>query len=297
MEIVDAQTHMWLSDRPTRPWVPEYRLAHRERLPMLIHAGQSMSHEALLIEMSEAGVDAAVLSPVGVYGTNNDFELAGARHYPRKFCVVGWIDHAAEDVVERLEADVAEGMVGVRVLGLREQARHDRQEFDRLLHACERLGCAVALSLVHPIPPGIPDVIRRYEGIGFQIDHLGLGLAPPTLGACPPEPFVNLPAVLELAKLPNTTLKLTGAPSLSHERFPFTDIWPPIYRIVNAFGPQRVMWGSDFTRTSGLLSYWDGTHYLSECDELGSAELEWIYGRTLRKALQWDPPFNVRPRP
>jgi L-fuconolactonase len=295
MEILDAQAHMWLSDRPTRPWVSGYREAYRDRLSLLINAGQSMGPEALLLEMAEAGVDGAVLSPVGVYGMNNSFELASARRYPRKFCVVGWIDHEADDVEERLEADVAQGMVGIRLIALRDQARHDRREFDRLLSACERIGCGVAFSLAHPISSGVRDVIRTYQGINFQIDHLGVGFSPPVLGPVPENPFVNLPSVLELAKFPNTSMKLTGAPSLSRETYPFKDIWDAVYRIVDAFGPERVMWGSDFTRTSGLVSYWDGTHYLSELTGLGTEELRRIYGGTLRAILGWDPPSNIRP--
>jgi predicted TIM-barrel fold metal-dependent hydrolase len=295
MEILDAQVHMWLSDRPSRPWKEGFREEQARRLlPGLIHAGLSMGPDTLLLEMAEAGVDGGVLSPIGVYGADNSFEIEAARRYPRKFCVFGWIDHMASTAAATLEADVAQGMVGVRILALREQDRHERREFDHLLAACERLRCAVSLTLSHPIPKGILDVIARYEGIDFLIDNVGVGLAPPMTGLAPADPFVNLPAILQLARYPNVSMKLTGAPALSHQAFPFRDIWPDIHRIVDAFSPQRVMWGSDFTRTSALHNYWDGTHYLSEVG-FDTETLEWLYGRTLRTVLKWDPPANSRP--
>jgi predicted TIM-barrel fold metal-dependent hydrolase len=295
MEIIDAQIHTWLSDRPSRPWIAGYRIQNRERLPLLIHAGQSLSPEAALTELAEAGVDAGVLSPVGVYGNDNGYELAAARRFPRKFCVVGWIDHLADDVEESLTREVELGMVGVRLLGVREAERLERSEFDPLLEACQRLGCAVAVSLSHPLPDLLFDLLVRYEGVNFLIDHLGLGLAPPTLGPAPVDAFANLPAVLRLAELLNVSLKLTGAPSLSHELYPFRDIWPAVQQILESFGPERVMWGSDFTRTSGLHSYWEATHYLAQIDGLDDATLEQIYGHSLRSILRWDPDPHAHP--
>jgi L-fuconolactonase len=297
VEILDAQTHMWLSDRPTRPWSPAYRDANRENLAMLIHAGQSMGPETLLLEMAEAGVDGAVLSPTGVYGADNSFELEAARQYPRKFCVVGWIDHLAPDVVETLEADVADGMVGVRILGFRDPSRVESGEFDAVLKACDRLGCAVSIPLVHPVLEGVLDVLRRYDGVQFTVDHLGVGFAPPLLGPVPDDPWVNLPAVLDLSRYPNVAMKLTGVAALSQQRFPFPDVHEGVRCVIDAFGVDRVMWGTDFTRTAGLHSYWDGVHYLAEIDGLSTSDLEILYGGALRKAMSWNPDPHQRPRP
>ena len=65
MEIIDAQIHTWMSDRPTRPWISGYREGLRDRLPHLMHAGQTNTNEMAILEMAEVGVDAALLSPVG----------------------------------------------------------------------------------------------------------------------------------------------------------------------------------------------------------------------------------------
>jgi L-fuconolactonase len=296
VEILDAQVHMWLSDRPTRPWIPAFRDIYREELELLIHAGQSMGPESVLLEMAEAGVDGAVLSPTGVYGTDNSFELEASRHYPRKFCVVGFVDHLALNAVETLEAEVAKGMVGLRMIGLRDPIRLERGEFETVLQACQRLNCSVSFLLVHPVPDGVLDMIRRYDDIQFTIDHLGVGIAPPLIGWPPPkDPFVDLSAALALAKFPNVAMKLTGAPSLSHKRFPFADVHDGVRRIVDAFGVERVLWGSDFTRTAPLLSYWDGVHYLAEIG-FSASDLEMLYGGALRQTLRWNPLPNTRPR-
>src|SRR5438270_507974 len=123
MEIIDAQIHTWLSDRPQRPWLPSYRAQHWSKPTYLLHAGQTNTTEMALTEMATAGVDRALLTPIGVYGTNNAYELEGAAKYPTRFRVVGWIDYLADDVEDQLAADVARGMVGVRIPDLREQER------------------------------------------------------------------------------------------------------------------------------------------------------------------------------
>ncbi|OUS92120.1 amidohydrolase [Rhodococcus sp. NCIMB 12038] len=296
MEILDAQIHCWLTDHPSRPWIPGYRKNHRNQAQFLIHAGQSAGPETVLIAMAEAGVDAGVLTPVGVYGDINGFELDAAQRFPRKFGVMGWIDHLSTTMEQQLRDDVARGMLGVRLLGLREPERHARREFDWVLRLCEELGAAVSFSLAHPVDPQLVDVFQKYSGINFVIDHLGVGQAPPLLRATPEEPWQTLPAVLDLAKFSNVSLKLTGAPSLSFDEFPFRDLWDPIARILDAYGPERVMWGSDFTRTNGLHSYWEATHYLAEVPGLDTAALEQVYGRTLRRILRWPPldPVAVR---
>jgi predicted TIM-barrel fold metal-dependent hydrolase len=50
-------------------------------------------------------------------------------------------------------------------------------------------------------------------------------------------------------------VKITGACKLSHESFPYNDLWDPLWRIFDAFGFDRCMWGTDWTRAVALLTY------------------------------------------
>src|SRR5690348_7496538 len=192
MRIIDAQVHTYFSDRPSRPWDPEYRRTHRDKLPFLQHAGQTNTAEMALIEMAEAGVDGAVLSPIGVYGNSNEYELESATRFPARFRALGWIDHTADDVEAVLARDIARGMVGVRLPLVRDRDRIARAEFDRVLEACDDLGCMVSIMLAHPINPDLVALLRRFSGIEFVIGHLGVGIAPPVVGTLPADPFETL---------------------------------------------------------------------------------------------------------
>src|SRR2546426_266977 len=72
-----------------------------------------------------------------------------------------------------------------------------------------------------------------------------LGLQQPFEPPVPAQPFADLPKLLELAAHDNVAVKITGACTLSHEPFPYNDLWDPLGRIFDAFGFERCMWGTD----------------------------------------------------
>ena len=74
----------------------------------------------------------------------------------------------------------------------------------------------------------------------------------------PAEPWADLPNVLALAAHDNIVIKISGACTLSHEKFPYKDIWDPLGCIFDAFGFSRCLWGTDWTRAVGLLTYEQG---------------------------------------
>ena len=94
---------------------------------------------------------------------------------------------------------------------------------------------------------------ERHPETQLVVDHLGLNqpFEPPA----PPEPFADLPQLLALARHPNVAVKVSGACTLSHRPFPFDDLWEPLGRIFDAFGFERCLWGTDWTRATALVSY------------------------------------------
>jgi L-fuconolactonase len=287
--VIDAQVHVWFADSPSRPWDPAYRQTYREKRSYLQHAGQANTPSMALEEMQEAGVDAALLTSLGIYGTDIDHELEAAEHAPGIFQVVGVVDHSARGVTERISNAVARGLRGVRLLELRDADRVARGEFEAVLQACSDLGLFVVLPMVYPLNSGLVDLFRRFPTVFFMFNHLATGFAPPIIGFRPDQPFGNLASILELAAIENVGLKLTGAPALSAEDYPYRDIWDPVTRIVRAFGADRVAWGSDYTRVAGLLSYWSGVHYLAEMPDLAAEEKELLYGETIMQRTRWRP--------
>jgi L-fuconolactonase len=131
----------------------------------------------------------------------------------------------------------------------------------------------------------VEEAARRFPELQLVVDHLGLVQRP--VAAPGSDPFAQLPELLALAPYPNVAVKLSGVTTLSWQPFPFAEVWPHVHRVLEAFGPERVMWGSDTTRTEGVVTYADGVRWLTDAGELGDAELALVLGQTLRRVFRW----------
>ena len=120
-----------------------------------------------------------------------------------------------------------------------------------------------------------------------MIDHLGLRqpFEPPV----PDDPFEELPLLLDLARRENVTVKVSGACTLSHRPFPFDDLWEPLGRIFDAFGIDRCMWGTDWTRATALVSHGDAVAAFRDTDRLSDADKAQLMGGTLARVYGWEP--------
>ena len=116
----------------------------------------------------------------------------------------------------------------------------------------------------------------RNPNTRLVIDHLGL--PQPHEPPPPAEPFADLPKLLALAAHDNVAVKVSGACTLSHEPFPYKDIWDPLGRVFDAFGLDRCMWGTDWTRAVGMLTYEQGVEAFRVTDRLSESERAALMG-------------------
>ena len=77
-------------------------------------------------------------------------------------------------------------------------------------------------------------------------------------------------------------MKLTSIPLLSREPYPHADAWPHLHRVIAAFGPGRLMWGSD--QTVFDHDYGETVDVIRATDELGPADKALILGASLRRS-------------
>ena len=95
--------------------------------------------------------------------------------------------------------------------------------------------------------------------------------------------------MLALAAHPNIAIKISGACTLSHEPFPYPDIWEPLGRIFDAFGLDRCLWGTDWTRAVELLTYEQGVEAFRVTDRLSDSDRAALMGETLARVYSWTP--------
>src|SRR5262249_39818975 len=131
-----------------------------------------------------------------------------------------------------------------------------------------------ALTARHPDPRFLPD-------------HRPL--VHPRTPPAPPQPWADLPKVLELAKHPNAVIKVSGACTLSQQSYPFPDIWDPLARVFDAWGFDRCLWGTDWTRAFAVVNYEQAVVPFLETKLLSDSERAMLMGGACAKAYGWSP--------
>ena len=244
MEVIDAQVHI----------VPKGAAPIEvSGLTVRAHARSvEVTIEEMLDAMAAARVDAAIITAQSLRSIGNSHALRAAAEHPRTFAVVGTVDPSLaeiDDVMSRWRSQP--GMLGVRVVLLTTTQINLwlAGGLDRLFAAAQRHSVPVCIyppTLLREIVP----TFERFAELQFVVDHLGLP-QPTSVSDRDPEPFGRLPDLLALSRFANVAVKLTGAPTLRTKPYPFDDLWPHLHRIVEGFGVERIMWGSDWTRATG----------------------------------------------
>jgi predicted TIM-barrel fold metal-dependent hydrolase len=128
---------------------------------------------------------------------------------------------------------------------------------------------------------------ERHPDTRLVVDHLGL--PQPYEPPAPAAPWADLPKLLALAACPNVAVKITGACTLAQTPFPYPDIWDPLGRIFDAFGLDRCLWGTDWTRAVALLSYAQGVEAFRLTDRLSDSDRAMLMGGAAERVYGWSP--------
>ena len=156
------------------------------------------------------------------------------------------------------------------------------------------LNRTLAVAARHSLPVNVActgrleqagQLAARNPNTRLVIDHLGL--AQPHEPPVPAAPFADLPKLLALAAHDNVAVKISGACTLSNEPFPYKDLWDPLGRIFDAFGFGRCLWGTDWTRAVGMLTYKQGVDAFRVTDRLSESDRAALMGGTLARVYGW----------
>ena len=258
MRITDGQIHIWSSGTPMN--------MHRQV--------SAYSAAEALRDMDEAGVDSAIIHPPSWDPKCSEVAAAAVKAHPHRFAILDAFDVTAADGRETVRTwRQRPGMCGLRFAFLRpgtttwltdgsmewlwpEAAKHD-----------------VPIAMLVPSRAHeVGEIARRFPDLKLIIDHCAA-----RRGKVDAEAFEDLDTFLDVArKHPNVAIKATGAPSYSSGPYPFKSVHDPLHRMFDAFGPERMFWGTDITR---MPCSW------RQCVTLFTEELPWLKGRDLELVM------------
>lgn len=273
--MTDSQIHLWEVDHPDRPWPSPLRTE-----PQGEHG---YSAEEALAAMAEAGVDRAVVVPPSWVGENNATALEAAAAHPDRFAIMGRFDFTAPDAEERLAHWREQpSMLGIRLTFSQTPTRENLVDgsIDWFLKGCEQH--QVPLMMFLPSTPQYAGTLaERYPGLTVILDHMALDIRADVSVV-----WDGLGAITDLARFPNVFVKVSSAPNYSAEAYPYADIHGHLRRLYDAYGPERLFWGSDVTRLRG--SYTDCRRLFTDAlDFLSDRDRELIMGEALSTVLRW----------
>ena len=241
----------------------------------------------MVAAMDAVGVDGALLvSPWTMYRFDASYALEVYAKHPGRFGLIKPFDPRVETVSDEIaEWAATPGVVGARIMLMGDPTADD-PGLNRILAAGARHGLPVNVLCWGKLPL-LGELARRNPNTQVVVDHVGL--RQPFEPPAPPEPFADLGQVIALAEHDNVAIKISGACTLSHEPFPYADIWEPLEQIFEAYGFERCLWGTDWTRAVGLLTYEQGVEAFRVTDQLSDSERAALMGGSLARIYHWSP--------
>ena len=275
--VIDAQVHAYERDRPERPWIG------------FLHGPDEATGDQMVAAMDEVGVDGALLvSPYSMYRYDPSYALEVYAKHPTRFGLIKPFDPSAGDVMEQvIDWARLDGTVGARIMLPDPFAvEADNPGLNRILAAGRQADIPVNV-LCWGNAPLLGGLAKRNPDTQIVLDHLGLRqpFEPPP----PADPFGDLPKVLSLATYENVAIKITGACTLSHQPYPYADIWEPLKRIFDSFGINHCLWGTDWTRAVNLLTYAEGVDAFVNSEVLSTSDRSALMGGNVARIYAWSP--------
>jgi L-fuconolactonase len=240
--VIDGHVHVWRLDRRPQSWIDPTTMA-------VLHRDHPM--EELVPELDAAGVSGVVLVQVLNQADETDDYLWEGTH-PRILGVVGWADLRAptlDDELDRLTAHPLEtNLVGIRHQTLAEpdpagwlRWTSESGGFDVL--GRRGLACDLMLGAVHL--EAVAEVVGRHTGTRFVLDHVGK--APIVTGWSSEASQKWAADIADVARHQHVVCKLSGLTTIADvQRWQPADLAPYVDHLLEQFGPDRMLWGSDW---------------------------------------------------
>jgi L-fuconolactonase len=253
--IIDAHHHLWDPGTRRHAWLDPLPALRR---PFTIgeFTGLAAAHGvtgSILVQVLPSAAETAEFLALSGPGTGT--LVAGAAAGTLVAGVVGWADLTAPDVADQV-ARLRALPGGDRLAGIRHLVQDepdpdwlDRPDVRRGLRALGEAGLVYDL-LVRPAQlPAAIRTARDLPGVRFVLDHGGK----PDIAHGRLEPWGSL--VAELARQPNVACKLSGLVTEAGPGHSIAQIGPFAGRLIEAFGPDRLMFGSDWPVCTLAASY------------------------------------------
>lgn len=253
------------------------RFPYRDGVAYAPGAHEQSSAEQVIALFDTYGVSyGLVVGPNSGYDTDSSPMYDLMERAPGRFKAV--VVPEADLTDEDLAALTARGVVGV-TFQLQLLGTEHLHRCAELLGRLRRHGLFADVQVYHDQLLDIQDLLRATDA-EILVDHCGR--PNPAAGIAQP----GFAALLELADTGRVTVKISGLVKCSASgQFPYRDAWPYVSALVDAFGPDHLLWGSDwpYLRAPQRIDYGPGLALIEQL----------VPDPAVRHAMLWDNPVRL----
>jgi L-fuconolactonase len=264
--IIDPHVHVW-ANNPTYPWARE-----------TAEPPKNDATPGMLLDLMKAnGVERTVLVQFIGYRWDNSYTLNTIKKYAPYFRGVARVNPTDDAAPDHLSELTMQGFHGVRISPAADASgdwiRHERMP--RLWQRAQSLKVPVQIYAPITRMPDMEPLIEQYPDLDVVIDHMA---------DCPIDQPDQLEKLLSLARYPRVFVKISHLWSISRQPYPWLDAQEYARRCYDAFGPQRLMWGTDWPVCEQWTTYEDTVRVVRDDMPFLSAEdKRWIMSRTVER--------------
>jgi L-fuconolactonase len=269
--IIDPHVHVWKHDL-RYPWAKETKSPPQ----------QDATPEMLLALMRANGVARTVIIQVIHYRWDNSYAAEVLQQYPQYFRGVARVNPenpAAPDDLSRLVQE--QRFQGVR-LSPSEDVTGDWIRgplMPPLWKRCHDLKASMNILTGTSRLPDVAVLVEKFPDLTVVMDHMA---------DCPANRPDELKKLLALARYPQVFVKVSHTWSVSKMPYPYPDAQEQVKRLYDAFGPQRLMWGTDWPLVEAHCGYAKALAMVrDEMKFLNDEDKSWMLSRTVERVWKF----------
>ena len=271
---IDAHVHIWTPDLLAYPRSGPDKDA--------VYKPDSFTPDELFANSKPSGVNRVVLIQMIFYGYDNSYMLRAIAKYRATFRGVAIVDAAKPNVETEMKELSEQGIRGFRIVsGKRSPNWLDSSGMHAMWKSAVNYGQAMCALVDPEALQSLDKMCSAYPDTTVVIDHLA------RIGMDEPIREADVSALCRMARHPHVYVKASAFYALGQKRYPYLDLSDLIHHVYDAYGAQRVMWGSDSPFQEQTGNTYAGSIQLvrDKLNFLSNNDREWILRKTAEQVF------------
>jgi predicted TIM-barrel fold metal-dependent hydrolase len=231
-DYIDAHVHVWKPADALFPYDPHY--SGPAAAPI------TFTPENLLAITETVAVKRIVLVQMSFYGTDNSYMLDAMKRHRSVFSGIAVVDEDAASLAVEMARLASLGVRGFRITqGNRPAGWLETANMREMWHLAAEMKLAICPLVGPDAIPALDRMCAEFTGTTLVIDHMA------RIGMDGKLRNQDVSSLCKLSRHLRVHVKVSAFYALGKKQSPYSDLAPLVHALYDAYGPRRLMWGSD----------------------------------------------------